>query len=405
MPLLLRRRPPRCPRRSGQDPPSRHPGRTPPPPPASEALRAHPALLHDPRPPPPPVPAALREHPAMNRPHSPSSPPRSLLPARRPPPSLFPQAVRCRPASAAQQEAARGPQQQTGDYSYPDDDWGPPLDEDAPPLDEEPPMDWEPSRQWQGSPAPSSAPEIKAPAVNQPAESAPRAAQTRAKATAPAQADRQPAPDTSADPWSRAVEQTPGVWALGSESNVGKNPAAADMDHDEEPSGSSAPVYPPAAAQLPRAGGDSGGSQLSSTPGGGAPGAGAAGMSGPGVSGPAAIAAAESAPETAERGVPEFEPAYAMASAPAAASHEYGAPTPNQGVRAPAVTATDAAPVRVPVFASGPAAPAAPARCRLARQDPQFRPDQRSRPAPQLPLPAPLHRRRSLQPRLPQGAS
>ncbi|MDP9693120.1 UNVERIFIED_ORG: DNA polymerase-3 subunit gamma/tau [Arthrobacter globiformis] len=259
--------------------------------------------------------------------------------------------------SGAQQEAARGPQQQAGDYSYPDDDWGPPLDEDAPPLDEEPPMDWEPSRQWQGSPAPSTAPEIKAPAVTHPAESAPPAAQTRGKTAAPAQAERQPAPDTSADPWSRAVEQTPGVWALSSESNVGKNPAAADTDHDEESTGSAAQVYPPAAAQLPRAGGDAAGGQLSSTPGGSASGEGA-----PGVSGPAENAAAEHAPETAERGVPEFEPAYAMASAPAAASHEYGAPTPNQGVRAPAVTAaTDAAPVRVPVFASGPAVQAGPA--------------------------------------------
>jgi DNA polymerase-3 subunit gamma/tau len=184
---------------------------------------------------------------------------------------------------AAQQEAARGHQQQAGDYSYPDDDWGPPLDEDAPPLDEEPPMDWDPSRQWQGSPAPSSAPEIKAPAVNQPAESAPPAAQTRAKTAAPAQAERQPAPDTSADPWSRAVEQTPGVWALGSESNVGNNPAAADVDHDEESTGSAAPVYPPAAAQLPHAGGDAAGGQLSSTPGGSASGEGAPGVSRPGV--------------------------------------------------------------------------------------------------------------------------
>jgi DNA polymerase-3 subunit gamma/tau len=275
-----------------------------------------------------------------------------------------PQPVATQPSAAqsaaAQQEAARGHQQQAGDYSYPDDDWGPPLDEDAPPLDEEPPMDWEPSRQWQGSPAPSSAPEIKAretkaPEVKQPAESEPPAAQTRAKTVAPAQAERQPAPDTSADPWSRAVEQTPGVWALGSESNVGKNPAAADIDDDEESTGSAAPVYPPAAAQLPHAGGDAAGGQLSSTPGGSASGEGTPGVSGPGVSGPAEIAAAERAPETAERGVPEFEPAYAMASAPAAASHEYGAPTPNQGVRAPAVTAaTDAAPVRVPVFASGP---------------------------------------------------
>ncbi|MFE5839256.1 DNA polymerase III subunit gamma and tau [Arthrobacter sp. NPDC056493] len=248
---------------------------------------------------------------------------------------------------SAQEKTAHGLQQQeSGDYSYPDDDWGPPLDEDAPPLDEEPPMDWEPSRQWQGSPAPSAGPEIKAPAPKPPVESAPSAAQTHAESAAPVQADRQPAPGASADPWTRAVEQTPGVWALSSESNVGKYPGAGN-DRDEQPTGSAAPVYPPAAAQPPNNGGPAAGGRPSA-----APGESARGERAPD---PAVSAPAESAPEIAGRDVPEFEPAYAMASAPATAGHEYGAPTPAQGVRAPAVTAaTDAAPVRVPVFASGP---------------------------------------------------
>ncbi|MGN6443606.1 MAG: DNA polymerase III subunit gamma/tau, partial [Arthrobacter sp.] len=50
------------------------------------------------------------------------------------------------PRSASGPDAGQSPYPSTGgDYSYSDDDWGPPRDEDAPPLDEEPPMDWEPS--------------------------------------------------------------------------------------------------------------------------------------------------------------------------------------------------------------------------------------------------------------------
>jgi DNA polymerase-3 subunit gamma/tau len=206
-------------------------------------------------------------------------------------------------------------------------------------------MDWEPSRQWQGSPTPSAAPEvqaqeIKAPEIKQPVRPAPSAPQIRAEASAPAQAERQPAPDTSADPWSRAVEQTPGVWALSSESNVRKYQKAADDHGDEESTGSTAPVYAPATAQPPNNRGPVVGATVESTT---------------VESATVESTPAERAPDTAGHSAPEFEPAYAMASSPAAGSHEYGVPTPAQGVRAPAVTAaTDAAPVRVPVFASGP---------------------------------------------------
>ena len=49
--------------------------------------------------------------------------------------------------------AAPSPQDDvSGSYSYPDDDWGPPLDEDAPPMEEEPPMDWAPSAPAQSRP-------------------------------------------------------------------------------------------------------------------------------------------------------------------------------------------------------------------------------------------------------------
>ncbi|MFJ6452831.1 DNA polymerase III subunit gamma and tau [Paenarthrobacter sp. NPDC091669] len=120
----------------------------------------------------------------------------------------------------------------SGDYSYPDDDWGPPLDEDAPPLDEEPPADWEPPSGY-GQPR-------TAPAA--PASSATAAAPSPSAGSAPASA--------SNDPWSRAVEQAPGTWVVGTESNVGKKPAEAA---EETAAAAEAPDYEPAAAQVPEA--------------------------------------------------------------------------------------------------------------------------------------------------------
>ncbi|MFE4541919.1 DNA polymerase III subunit gamma and tau [Arthrobacter sp. NPDC056727] len=277
------------------------------------------------------------------------------------PPSGAVQPVATRPAPepTAPQDAARGAQPQTGDYSYPDDDWGPPLDEDAPPLDEEPPMDWEPSRQGQASHAPAT----EADRAGGPAPSAPQIRTATADSAPP---PRQPGPGTSADPWSRAVEQTPGVWLLGADSNVGKYTGAPDTQGDEEPTGSAAPDYPPAAAQPPHGGGvTAAGNQPSTGWGESDRGESVQGEStNQPESAPAEDASVANAPETGDRGVPAFAPAYAMASAPAAASHEYGAPTPRQGVRAPAVTpASDAGQVRVPVFAagSGPSIQAGPA--------------------------------------------
>ncbi|WP_369745981.1 DNA polymerase III subunit gamma and tau [Paenarthrobacter sp. AMU7] len=148
----------------------------------------------------------------------------------------------------------------SGDYSYPDDDWGPPLDEDAPPLDEEPPADWEPpSGYGQPSTAPA-APATAAPAPSVPASpssaSAPSAATTSAPASSATTAASSPSAGTakptasSDDPWSRAVEQTPGTWVVGTESNVGKKPAEAA---EETPTAPDAPDYEPAAAQVPEA--------------------------------------------------------------------------------------------------------------------------------------------------------
>ena len=269
------------------------------------------------------------------------------------PSATQPGATQPAPQPPARQDAAARPQHQAGDYSYPDDDWGPPLDEDAPPLEEEPPMDWEPSRQWQ-APAPSSAPEARDAAAS--ASPAPKIHASTADLAPPV---RQSGPDTSADPWSRAVEQTPGVWLLGSESNVGKYRGAADDQNGDEPGESTAPAYPPAAAQPPHGNGAAAENQPSTAWSESAPGE----SDGQGGSRRAEDMQGATSPETAERGAPEFAPAYAMASAPAASS-EYGVSTPAQGVRPPAVAdATDVAHVRVPVFAAspGPAVQAGPA--------------------------------------------
>lgn len=160
------------------------------------------------------------------------------------------------PAPTAQAPAAaetRAPAtalEPTGDYSYPDEDWGPPLDEDAPPLDEEPPMDWEPSPAFSGPnttqaqafserPAQSTSSE-QIPDHQTPAEHTPTSAATTADKTSEA--------DASHDPWSRAVEQAPGTWVVGTDSNVGTKPTAVvEADAD----GSSTPHYEPATAQAP----------------------------------------------------------------------------------------------------------------------------------------------------------
>ena len=182
----------------------------------------------------------------------------------------------------------------SGSYSYPDDDWGPPLDEDAPPLDEEPPMDWEPAPRQETrmvSPPPAPTRPVPAPAPDRGAD--------------------RPAADASADPWSRAVEQAPGVWLLGSETNVGKY----TRQPEEKPQTQAAPRYEPATAQLP---------------------------SEPAADNPSPVKAPPAAQATGSQYIPapvpeeepgretrEFAPAYAMASAPAPGSGEAAsAPAP-----------------------------------------------------------------------------
>ncbi|MFJ5692370.1 DNA polymerase III subunit gamma and tau [Arthrobacter sp. NPDC093125] len=214
-------------------------------------------------------------------------------------------------------------------YSYPDDDWGPPLDEDAPPLDEEPPMDWEPApRQETRSVSPPSEPSRTVPAP------------------APNSGVDRPAADASADPWSRAVEQAPGVWLLGSESNVGKY----TRQPEEKPQAPAAPRYEPATAQVPAESGADNPSPVMAPP--------AAFPATGNQHIPATIPEDEPGREEEPgRETRELAPVYAMASAPAEGSRETAfapsaAPSPRPHLAPTTVTAVGGAPAGAP--AAGP---------------------------------------------------
>jgi len=109
--------------------------------------------------------------------------------------------------------------------SEPDDDWGAPRDEDAPPLDEEPPMDWEPSatasvRSSAPNPAPATVPPTSVPVPE--------------------------------DPWARAVEQSPGVWTVGTEVNAQRDTfSGVPAESAGSPLAAGTSPYEPAAAQIP----------------------------------------------------------------------------------------------------------------------------------------------------------
>ncbi|QCO96903.1 DNA polymerase III subunit gamma and tau [Arthrobacter sp. 24S4-2] len=170
--------------------------------------------------------------------------------------------------------AQQPPADNSGSYSYPDDDWGPPLDEDAPPLDEEPPMDWTPSAPVPSRPARANevqANEVGATAAQastgQPGAARTSTVQTSAVQPSPAPArvpggqDATPSGDGSTspgtagthnDPWSRAMEQAPGVWTVGAESNVGKSVGSPDDAGKPDLPEPLTPHYEPASAQVPR---------------------------------------------------------------------------------------------------------------------------------------------------------
>ncbi len=151
------------------------------------------------------------------------------------------------PPSSAQGDPYSG---SAGDYSYSDDDWGPPRDEDAPPLEEEPPMDWDPSARSGSRSAPATAaggPSGTAGTAQQGTQPGARAGSQTSAANTPTAAT--PGLDAP-DPWTRAVEQAPGVWVVGESSNVGTNLPAV-LPEKEAVAAPSATHYEPAAAQVP----------------------------------------------------------------------------------------------------------------------------------------------------------
>ena len=137
-----------------------------------------------------------------------------------------------------------------GMYAYSDDDWGTPRDEDAPPLDEEPPMDWDPS-----APAAlqrTEAPPARAAAAKKGTSGAAKAAAAGTRKTTQSATARSNS-ENAHDPWTRAVEQAPGVWVIGTESNLGKSAVSAASD-EAAAAPAQAPAYEPATAQVPQAG-------------------------------------------------------------------------------------------------------------------------------------------------------
>lgn len=146
-----------------------------------------------------------------------------------------------------------------GDYSYSDDDWGPPRDEDAPPLEEEPPMDWTPpsgagqrgKTQDQTGNRPAASRTDGPDGQSSAAPVRPNGPSGDGAATSPGAAT---APDAAHDPWARAVEQAPGVWVVGTESNIGRTtlqPAPAGQAGESGGSAGTPPRYEPATAQVP----------------------------------------------------------------------------------------------------------------------------------------------------------
>lgn len=112
-------------------------------------------------------------------------------------------------------------------------------------------MDWNPPAPDWSAPAAVSgltAPEKAAAPPRSAAPSAPSGT------TAPA------GQETSDDPWARAVEQSPGVWTVGADTNIGRDSAP---DTAMEPGDPAEPqYYEPAAAQIPE---DPAGSALPAT--------------------------------------------------------------------------------------------------------------------------------------------
>ncbi|WP_435896728.1 DNA polymerase III subunit gamma and tau [Pseudarthrobacter oxydans] len=278
-----------------------------------------------------------------------------------------------------------------GDYSYSDDDWGPARDEDAPPLDEEPPMDWDPSAHSRppatagttsnsigsgsavsGSAASGSAVSGSAVPGSTGTGGVPSRSGSSVVGSAPAgsasgttaQGNGRPGADPASasgsphDPWTRAVEQAPGVWVVREESNVGRS-ASADGPEEAPNPPAPTPHYEPAAAQVPPS--------IPVTKAGSSPepdwGLAPAPSAGSGHPGAGRYGQAPSSPEHVRA------PEYAMASAsPAAATptHVTHAPAASSPA-APSPAVSSPAPVAPAASVTAAAAPAAPAKAAPAK--------------------------------------
>ncbi|MDR7160778.1 DNA polymerase III subunit gamma and tau [Arthrobacter sp. BE255] len=197
--------------------------------------------------------------PAAPAPTAPASTPQSAGPAEahKAPAPASAQAASPAPAQSSVQAPgpvpAASPVQEAdtaGTYAYSDDDWGPPRDEDAPPLEEEPPMDWDPSAPAEPRRTPAAA--AAAPGSGGSDLPAGKRAPKTKKAGAAAGGITATAQAAPHDPWTRAVEQAPGVWVVGTETNIGKGQAPSEPDSTSA-TAASAPHYEPATAQVPQA--------------------------------------------------------------------------------------------------------------------------------------------------------
>lgn len=209
----------------------------------AEAVASGVAQAHVPAAPMPsaqPTPAPTGAEPAVEpQAPAPAAPVRAAGPASEPHAPGPAAPVR----AAAPAAESDGPSEPSGSYADPDDDWGPPRDEDAPPLDEEPPLDWDPSPAAAAPRRAESAAAPAAPARKSPAAQASNPARSLAGTSSAG-------PDASADAWARAVEQSPGIWTVGTDSNLGRYPTPEVEPAAPEPE--PAPVhYEPAAAQIP----------------------------------------------------------------------------------------------------------------------------------------------------------
>ncbi len=162
-----------------------------------------------------PVTRAIRPAPAP----APQTAPAPAQPDSAPAPAAAAPERPLRPGARQSQPPASSrpaPPEAAGSYAYPDDDWGPPRDEDAPPLDEEPPMDWDPS-----APAvPRSARPAAEPAPSRQGRPPAGRTSTASQASpATARLPRRRTPPTTRGPV--PLKQAPGIWAVGTDSNVG----------------------------------------------------------------------------------------------------------------------------------------------------------------------------------------